>query len=48
MYHLCTERTEIDHEIYSAVILSRPLIQEGQLSDPGERLCAILVNCLED
>ena len=24
--------TEIDHEIFSTVILSRPLIQEGQLS----------------
>ena len=31
---------EIDHEIFSTVILSLPLIQEGQLS--------ILVNCLED
>ena len=39
---------EIDHEIFSTVILSLPLIQEGQLSVSGERLCTILVNCLED
>ena len=25
-----------------------PLIQEGQLSVSGERMCTILVNCLED
>ena len=39
---------EIDHEIFSMVILSLPLIQEGQLSVSGERMCTILVNCLED
>ena len=39
---------EIDHEIFSTVILSLPLIQEGQLSFSGERMCTILVNCLED
>ena len=39
---------EIDHEIFSAVILSLPLIQEGQLSVSGERMCIILVNRLED
>ena len=39
---------EIDHEIFSTVILSRPLIQEGQMSVSGERLCTILVNRLED
>ena len=39
---------EIDHEIFSTVILSLPLIQEGQLSVPGERKCTILVNRLED
>ena len=39
---------EIDHEIFSMVILSLPLIQEGQLSVSGERLCTILVNRLED
>ena len=39
---------EIDHEIFSTVILSLPLIQEGQLSVSGERMCTLLVNCLED
>ena len=39
---------EIDHEIFSTVILSRPLVQEGQLSVSGERMCTILVNRLED
>ena len=39
---------EIDHELFSTVILSLPLIQEGQLSVSGERMCAILVNRLED
>ena len=39
---------EIDHEIFSTVILSLPLIQEGQLSVSGERTCTILVNRLED
>ena len=39
---------EIDHEIFSAVILSLPLIQEGQLSVSGERMCTILVNRFED
>ena len=38
---------EIDHEIFSAVILSLPLIQEGQLSVSGERTCIILVNSLK-
>ena len=39
---------EIDHEIFSTVILSLPLIQEGQLSVSGERMCTILVNHLQD
>ena len=39
---------QIDHEIFSMVILSLPLIQEGQLSVSGERMCTILVNRLED
>ena len=30
------------------VILSLPLIQEGQLPVSGERMCTILVNRLED
>ena len=37
-----------DHEIFFMVILSLPLIQEGQLSVSGERMCTILVNRLED
>ena len=39
---------EIDHEIFSMVIPSLPLIQEGQLSVSGERIGTILVNHLED
>ena len=39
---------EIDHEIFPTVILFLPLIQEGQLSVSGERMCTILVNRLED
>ena len=39
---------EIDHEILSTVIFFLLLIQEGQLSVSGERICIILVNCLED
>ena len=38
---------EIDHEIFSMVILSLPLIQE-ELSVCGEIMCTILVNRLED
>ena len=37
---------DIDHEIFSADILSLPLIQEGHLSVSGERMCTILVNSL--
>ena len=33
---------EIDHEIFSTVILSLPLIQEGRLSVSGERICTLL------
>ena len=39
---------EIDHEIFSMVILSLTLVQEGQLSVYGERMCSILVNRSED
>ena len=39
---------EVDHEIFSKVILSLLLIQEGQFSVSGERMCTILVNRLED
>ena len=38
---------EIDHEIFSTVILSLPLIQEGQLSVSGERMCTVLVNRID-
>ena len=41
-------RSETDHEIFSTVILSLQLIQEGQLSVSGKRMCTILVNRLED
>ena len=37
-----------DHEIFSTGTRSLPLIQEGQLSVSGERMCTILVNRLED
>ena len=43
--HSCVE---IDHEIFSMVNLSLLLIQEGQLSVSGKRMCTILVNRLED
>ena len=33
---------EIDHEIFSTVILSLALIQEGLLSVSGERMCTTL------
>ena len=39
---------EIDYEIFSTVILSLPLIQDGQLSVSGKRMCTILVNCLRE
>ena len=39
---------EIDHVIFSKVILSLPLIQKEQLSVSGGRMCTILVNRLED
>ena len=35
---------EIDHEIFSTVILSLLLVQEGQLLVSGERMCTVLVN----
>ena len=37
-----------DDEIFYTVILYLRLIQEGQLSASGERMCTILVNRLED
>ena len=35
---------EIDHEIFSTVILSLPLIQEGQMSVSAKECAQILVN----
>ena len=39
---------KIDHEIFSTVILSLPLIQDGQLLVSRERMCTILVNPFKD
>ena len=39
---------DIDHEMFSMVILSLLLIQEGQLSVSDETMCTIPVNRLED
>ena len=39
---------EIDHGIFSMVILSLLLIQEGQLSVSGEKMYTILVIHLEE
>ena len=39
---------EFDYEIFPMVIVSLPLIQEGQLSVSDKRMCTILVNHLED
>ena len=39
---------EIDHEIFSTVIHSLPLIQERQLSVSGKTMCTILVSHFED
>ena len=39
---------DIDHEIFSMVILSLLLIQEGQLSVSDKRMWSLLVNHLED
>ena len=47
-YHQILPNNSSDHEIFSTVILSLSLIQEGQLSVSGERLCTILLNRLED
>ena len=39
---------KIDYEIFSVVILSILLIQEGRLPVSDERISTILVNCLEE
>ena len=41
-------RCQNKNEIFSTVILSLPLIQEGQLSVSSERMRTIPVNRLED
>ena len=41
-------RSMINHEIFSTVILTLPLIQLEQLSVSGERMCTILINRLEE
>ena len=50
-FHDQDEMARFDHEIhvhvFSMVILSHLLIQEGQLSVSGE-MCTVLVNRLED
>ena len=38
---------EVDHEIFSKVILSLLPIQEGQMSVSAERISTVLVNHLE-
>ena len=38
----------IDHEVLSTVIFFLLLIQEGQLSFSGKKMCTILVNRLEE
>ena len=39
---------DIDHELFSMVILYLPLIQEEHLSVSGKRICTVLVKHLED
>ena len=41
------QEVEIDHEIFSTVILSLSLMQEGHLSVSSERMCTLLVNHLK-
>ena len=48
MSPILTKSCNIDHEIFSMVILSLPLIQEEQLSVSGKEYAQILVNCLEN
>ena len=39
---------EIDHEIFSTVILSLSLIQQGQLLVSGERICTSIGKSLRE
>ena len=41
-------RGDLIMKYFLCVILSLPLIQEGQLAVSGERMCTILVNHIED
>ena len=43
-----TGSDNIDHEIFSSVILSLPLIQEGQLSVSESNCAQVLVNRLKN
>ena len=43
---LATFFIEVNHEIFSMVILSLPFIQEGHLSVSGYKSAQVLVNCL--
>ena len=38
---------EIDQEMFSTVFLPLLLVQKGQLSVSGERMCTLLVNRIE-
>ena len=38
---------EIDHEIFSTVIIALPLIQEWHVSVSDKRMCTILLNHIE-
>ena len=44
----CVTKDRVDHEIFPTVILALPLIEEGQLSVSGEKMCSLLVNRLDD
>ena len=49
LIHIGSSFVAVDLEIFSRVILSRPLIQEGQWLVSGKKiLCTILINRLED
>ena len=39
---------EVGHEIFSMVIFSLPLIQEGNCQSLAKECAQVLVNCLED
>ena len=45
---LRVKAVQVRHTYIQRQILSLPLIQDGQLSVSGERMCTILVNRFED